>query len=348
MIFDKSGSLANTKRHDHLPFGEELIAGQGLRTTTLGYLADNMRQKFTSKQRDNETGLDYFGARYYASVQGRFTSPDAPFADQFAENPQSWNLYSYVRNIPLIMIDPTGRRTGDYYYRDGTWAYTDNLRDDKVYVLNETTEGDGSVNLTPQLLGKTHTQFRIIANIVRQEAGTSDAEENLWIAHTSNNEASATHVSLYDLLQSRFSSAGDKTSGIATTDSSVRANSARAGVIDVLAGGHDPTGGARRWDGTDFLAWGLKGPYGSHAKFREYTTIDIPGNVYSTYESAQRARWGNSVTYYGTKYTLPAAVFTNNANWTAACDFHYVTGARNATRGLTATGARGQTIFWRF
>ena len=35
-----------------------------------------MRQKFTSKERDNETGLDYFLARYYSSTQGRFTSPD--------------------------------------------------------------------------------------------------------------------------------------------------------------------------------------------------------------------------------------------------------------------------------
>ena len=282
-------------------------------------------------------------------MQGRFTSPDAPFADQFAENPQSWNLYSYVRNNPLVMVDPTGRRTGDYYDSNGTWSFSDGKNDNKVYVLNQTNDPDGSINLTPQLLGITHTQFKIIANIVRQEAGTADAQESLWIAHASNNEASAIHSTLYDLLQTRFSSAGDKVNGITTNDSSDRANAARAGVIDVLAGGHDPTGGARRWDGTDFLAWGLNGPWGSHAKFRQYTTIDIAGDIYSTYESAQRARWGNSVSYPGRgSYSLPAAVFTNIANWTAAGDFHYVTGARTATRGITATGARGQTIFWRF
>ena len=64
------------KRHDYLPFGEELIAFQGLRTTAFGYTADNVRQKFTSKERDNETGLDYFGAHYNSSAQGRFTSCD--------------------------------------------------------------------------------------------------------------------------------------------------------------------------------------------------------------------------------------------------------------------------------
>jgi RHS repeat-associated protein len=63
----------------------------------------------SGKERDGERGLDYFGARYYGSAMGRFTSPDRPFADQHPEDPQSWNLYSYVRNNPLRFIDPTGR-----------------------------------------------------------------------------------------------------------------------------------------------------------------------------------------------------------------------------------------------
>ena len=56
-----------------------------------------------------ETGLDYFGARYFSGVQGRFTSPDEPLLDQYPEDPQSWNLYNYVRNNPLRNTDPTGR-----------------------------------------------------------------------------------------------------------------------------------------------------------------------------------------------------------------------------------------------
>ena len=81
MVFDQSGLLATTKRHDYLPFGEELVAGTGGRTTNQGYSQpDSVRQKFTQKERDNETGLDYFGARYFASTQGRFTSPDPMLA----------------------------------------------------------------------------------------------------------------------------------------------------------------------------------------------------------------------------------------------------------------------------
>jgi uncharacterized protein RhaS with RHS repeats len=52
--------------------------------------------------------LDYFGFRYFSSPQGQFTSPDYPFVDQHAGDPQSWNLYAYARNNPLRYIDPLG------------------------------------------------------------------------------------------------------------------------------------------------------------------------------------------------------------------------------------------------
>src|SRR6266404_4411075 len=105
MIFDKTGALANVKRHDYAPFGEELF--NGLRTTAMGYAAaDSTRQKFTHKERDIETGLDYFLARYYSSTQGRFTSPDSVCG--CIKNPQTQNLYAYVHNNPLNLLDPTG------------------------------------------------------------------------------------------------------------------------------------------------------------------------------------------------------------------------------------------------
>jgi len=63
----------------------------------------------TSKERDNETGLDYFDARYYASMQGRFTSVDAfSVTPGRVVDPQQLNLYAYVRNNPLVHVDPTG------------------------------------------------------------------------------------------------------------------------------------------------------------------------------------------------------------------------------------------------
>jgi len=110
MIFDKTGSLAATKRHDYLPFGEELSTGQGARTSALGYAPDTVRQKFTLKERDIETGLDYFGARYYGSTQGRFTSADPiQMTPDRLLDPQRINLYEYARNNPLFYVDPNGQ-----------------------------------------------------------------------------------------------------------------------------------------------------------------------------------------------------------------------------------------------
>jgi len=86
----------------NLPFGDSLGCGPS---------SDATEQHFTGKERDAESGLDYFGARYYASTMGRFATPDPSglyFADQ--TDPQSLNLYSYVRNRPLVNTDPDGLR----------------------------------------------------------------------------------------------------------------------------------------------------------------------------------------------------------------------------------------------
>ena len=71
------------------------------------------RSRSSGKERDQESGLDYFGARYYSSVIGRFSSPDwasKPEAVPYSslDNPQSLNLYTYVLNNPLSHADADG------------------------------------------------------------------------------------------------------------------------------------------------------------------------------------------------------------------------------------------------
>ncbi len=73
----------------------------------------------SGKERDAESGLDYFGARYFSGAQGRFTSPDplsiveeANSPEELAEflsNPQQWNKYAYSLNNPLKYVDPDGK-----------------------------------------------------------------------------------------------------------------------------------------------------------------------------------------------------------------------------------------------
>ena len=118
MILDHTGSLANMKRHDYLPFGEELFAPTSGRNAAQGYAAgDGVRQQFTSHERDLETVLDFMQARFYSPVMGRFTSADT-YAGR-PENPQTLNLYAYVINNPLRYVDPTGHFAQDPPVRPG-------------------------------------------------------------------------------------------------------------------------------------------------------------------------------------------------------------------------------------
>jgi len=70
----------------------------------------------TGKERDAESGNDYFGARYYASAMGRFLSPDwsakvEPVPYSKLDDPQTLDLYTYVGNNPLVRVDADGHST---------------------------------------------------------------------------------------------------------------------------------------------------------------------------------------------------------------------------------------------
>jgi RHS repeat-associated protein len=127
------------KRFDYLPFGEEMSTSS--RTAGLGYgLSGSERVKFTGKERDVETGLDYFGARYFASTQGRWTSPDqinVTKARLF--NPSNTlNKYGYAANNPLKFIDPDGNDI-TIYYRASKGLLTTDFGHLFVGALNQKT-----------------------------------------------------------------------------------------------------------------------------------------------------------------------------------------------------------------
>ena len=97
IVTDASGDIQNES--DYYPYGGEMVITS----------SDSNRYKFTGKERDSESGLDNFGARYNASSMGRFMSPD-PLGGRMLD-PQTLNKYAYVRNNPTTLIDPTGMYT---------------------------------------------------------------------------------------------------------------------------------------------------------------------------------------------------------------------------------------------
>ncbi|HXC43078.1 MAG TPA: RHS repeat-associated core domain-containing protein [Candidatus Dormibacteraeota bacterium] len=90
--------------------------------------SDPNHYKFTGKERDSESNLDNFGARYYTSSIGRFMTPDwaarataVPYA-KFGD-PQTLNLYSYVENAPVNRADADGHYAGFEYQLSGTGGF---------------------------------------------------------------------------------------------------------------------------------------------------------------------------------------------------------------------------------
>jgi len=73
--------------------------------------------KFSGKERESKSEMDYFGARYYDHLRYRFISVDPMINKEEAlMNPQLWNLYSYCRNNPVTFSDPNGTYEKDVHY----------------------------------------------------------------------------------------------------------------------------------------------------------------------------------------------------------------------------------------
>src|SRR5206468_5341336 len=91
LLTDATGATIAGSRRDYLPFGE--LWGATMPTQD--------ERSFAGKERDKETTLGYFGARYYGNWMGRFTTIDPKYTlKESLEDPQRWNRYTYVRNNP--------------------------------------------------------------------------------------------------------------------------------------------------------------------------------------------------------------------------------------------------------
>lgn len=93
VVTNEAGQIL--EESDFYPFGGERV----ISNTNPDPIANTY--KFTGQERDWESGLDYFGARHYASGLGRLLSVDPSRASANPSDPPSWNRYSYTYNNPL-------------------------------------------------------------------------------------------------------------------------------------------------------------------------------------------------------------------------------------------------------
>ncbi|MGO9340031.1 MAG: RHS repeat-associated core domain-containing protein [Terracidiphilus sp.] len=146
-----SGQAVPELNYLSLPFGNDI--GNPLTTNSVNVGnggTDATQLHFTGKFRDTASGLDYFGARYYASSMGRFMSPD-PSQLAYADptNPQSFNLYSYAWNNPLVNTDPSGL---ECVWDDGSF----DSKDDPQTGSSSGCSGQGGTWIDPTAFSTLH------------------------------------------------------------------------------------------------------------------------------------------------------------------------------------------------
>lgn len=130
--------------NDFYPWGG-VVPGVGQTTST-------NTVKFTGQYRDSESNLDYFGARYYENATGRFMTPDwdaRPTTVPYAEfgDPQSLNLYSYVRNSPITRVDLAGHMVVGFT-NDGVFGARGTGVDDGSGGLGDSDSNGYALNWT--------------------------------------------------------------------------------------------------------------------------------------------------------------------------------------------------------
>ncbi len=322
---------------------------KGLQGYGIGY-----RFHFNGQEKDDE-------------VSGAGNTMTAEFWEYDSRLGRRWNIdnvvkhwesgYATFSNNPIFFVDPYGNTAGDYYSKSGEHLGNDGIDDNKGYVANKEDvkfKSDGKIvdseKTSKEVFTDNHKEFQNTASLLKHESGESGTQSSVkWMAHTLNNALGNKSVnyknakSLNSLIKTGFSSApkSEKSKLLSTKDNSSHANWARAGLIDVMLGNSDPTGGALLWDGIDFLKKGL-----NHPKLNQYDYVTIANNVLERFVSdANRLH-----PLINPNWTLDKVFTSSNAKREGWCygQTHWTAvGDKTRTFSLKATGSGGATIFWK-
>ena len=202
----------------------------------------------TGKERDEETGYGYFGARYMDhELMTMWLSVD-PMADKYP----SLSPYNYCAWNPIRLVDPDGCEIGDYYTRDGKWVGRDKYKDNRVYVCDGVDKKGNFINADK--LKITHSEFR-------KKAATVYGESSAY-RYSGNTVPEDLRCEMfaiaYVLKRNNIAYGANSKKAKAFLDKTPEQNNsnnfrttANAAVINAFTGGPDYSNGATQWDGME-------------------------------------------------------------------------------------------------
>ncbi len=282
----------NGRFHEHVeyfPYGEVWRDPQ---SDSDGAPVHRQQFLFTSKEFDEETGLYYFGARYFDPVHVLWTSVDAALGDMLSAQetgdsnrpyePKRLAVYSYVLSNPLAYVDPDGN--DEVFLRSGKYVTT--IGDGTRVLVAEQTRTYGRKSVGYQLVdtGLTISHFHEVAATVYGESSPeAPGPELSGIAHTIKNKGAEKGLTMYQSARfpkwffGRTNEAADFYRAKQTHSTKhAKSLAVRAAVIDTVLGGADPTHGGTYFEGTALI-----GGAGStfKQKFIDTNKVELPGTV---------------------------------------------------------------------
>ncbi|MEN8136347.1 MAG: RHS repeat-associated core domain-containing protein, partial [Thermodesulfobacteriota bacterium] len=251
VITDRKGEV-----YEHLlyfPYGETWVDDARSKT--------NLPYKFTGKELDPETGLYYFGARYYDPQISVWVSMDPILGDYLDGKPNGGiyrsinvNLNRYAALNPIKYFDPDGK--AEYFSRNGMFIEAINPNDDNVYLRSTATDGS-TVNTS---LNTSISDFHTISATVYGEGPSRGrtVPESTATANVINNQAERRGETMVESASSsrffgRNNDAALDYQANWRQGGQSEAPAARAGVISVLSGEDDSLDGRSMFEGIDLL-----------------------------------------------------------------------------------------------
>jgi RHS repeat-associated protein len=250
IIKDENGVAELAASTDYYPYGMVMPERELISSIP----EDQNKFKYQGKERDKESGLDYFEARYYDAGIAQFRSVDA-MADKYS----FINPYSSMTNSPLMIVDPTGLFS-EYYSKNGDLILQYDDNDNNAYLLNNlyiTT--NGKLIIFADLLAEID-DFHLVSSAAYAE-GSNVFKEFAAIAWTIQNYKTASGKEYSEILNSSnpYSSAFRDGNKRLKNYNNTEINSktslmkkAISGAIHMFSGGEDFSNGALYWDGPDF------------------------------------------------------------------------------------------------